>query len=77
MTVTLQLKPEIEAHAVQLALAQGKRIEDFLAGIIETNLTKTDDWRLEAMREAMQDEFFLADLAATMEDFRHVDTEQV
>ena len=56
MTVTLQLKPEIEARAVQIALAQGKRIEDFLATVIETNLTKADDWRLETMREATKDE---------------------
>jgi len=31
------------------------------------------DERLEAMRAAASDESFLADLTATMEDFRHAD----
>lgn len=31
------------------------------------------DERLEAMRAAASDELFLADLTATMEDFRHAD----
>lgn len=31
------------------------------------------DERLEAMRAAASDEMFLADLTATMEDFRHAD----
>lgn len=31
---------------------------------------------LEAMREAMNDELFLADLREVMEDFRYVDSEE-
>ncbi len=35
-----------------------------------------EDERLEAMRAAAADELFLADLTATMEDFRHADQDE-
>jgi hypothetical protein len=35
-----------------------------------------EDERLEAMRAAASDELFLADLTATMEDFRHADQDE-
>ncbi len=34
-----------------------------------------NDERLEAMRAAADDELFLADLTATMEDFQHADSD--
>jgi len=46
------------------------------AQLLEEGDTTSDarqDERLEAMREAASDELFLADLTATMEDFRHAD----
>lgn len=39
----------------------------------DTTNTDRQDERLEAMRVAASDELFLADLTATMEDFRHAD----
>jgi hypothetical protein len=38
MTVTLELKPEIEARAVEKAKAHGLPVEDFLASVIEGSL---------------------------------------
>jgi hypothetical protein len=39
----------------------------------ETAGTARQDERLEAMRAAASDELFLADLTATVEDFKHAD----
>lgn len=39
----------------------------------DTASTARQDERFKAMREATGDELFLADLRATMEDFRHAD----
>lgn len=39
----------------------------------ETGGAARRDERLEAMRAAASDELFLADLTATMEDFKHAD----
>jgi hypothetical protein len=41
--------------------------------IIDT--TEDEDPRIDAMREAVKDDLFLADLAAAMEDFRDADQE--
>ncbi len=75
MTVTLELRPEIEARAKQLALAQGKPLEELLAAVIETNLISQEDMRFVAMREAMSDKLFLADLAEVMDDFKYAGAE--
>jgi len=37
--------------------------------------SEKEDKRVAEMREALQDELFLADLAETMEDFRPIDFE--
>ncbi len=39
----------------------------------DTPHTARQDERLEAMRAAVSDELFLADLTATVEDFQHAD----
>lgn len=39
----------------------------------DTSNAARQDERLEAMRGAARDDLFLADLTATMEDFRHAD----
>lgn len=43
MTVTLELKPEIEAKAIQQATAKGIAVEDLLVEVIETNLNGEDE----------------------------------
>lgn len=43
------------------------------ARLLEEGDTARQDERLEAMREAVGDELFLADLTAAMEDFSHAD----
>ena len=75
MTVTLELKPEIEARARQIALAQGRRMEEILASAIETGLPNDTDERFALMREAVHDKLFMADLAEVMDDFKYVDAE--
>jgi hypothetical protein len=59
MTVTLELKPEIEALVVEQAASRGLLVEDFLESIIEESLKsggkdsyqKLEEW------EAALDEF--------------------
>jgi hypothetical protein len=76
MTVILELRPEIEAKAQAEAKARGLALEKYLSSVIERSLTEyADDGRIRAIDEAMRDELFLADLAETMEDFKHVDLE--
>ena len=38
MTITLELKPETEARAIEQAAAHGLPVEDFLASVIEGSL---------------------------------------
>ncbi|MBA3440116.1 MAG: hypothetical protein H0T92_09645 [Pyrinomonadaceae bacterium] len=79
MTLQINLKPEVEARLKAQAQARGVPVEAFIASVIEGKVNgpmAEEDSRLAAMREAMNDELFLADLAETMEDFRHVDCEQ-
>jgi len=38
MTITLELKPETEAQAVEQAEARGISVEDFIESVIEENL---------------------------------------
>ena len=75
----INLKPEIEARLEAEARARGVPVETFIASVIEDGLgrgAEGEDHRLSAMREAMRDELFLADLAEAMEDFRYADCEQ-
>ena len=39
MTVTLELKPEVEARAVEQAEAHGVPVKEFLESVIEENLS--------------------------------------
>lgn len=39
MTVTLELKPEVEARAVEQAASRGVPVEDFLESVIEDSLS--------------------------------------
>ena len=77
MTVTIELRPEIEARAVQIANKQGRKIEELLVAVIESGLSAAEDPRLTAMREAVNDELFMADLREVMEDFKYADAEQI
>lgn len=38
MTVTLELKPEVEARAIEQAASRGLPVEDFLESVIEDRL---------------------------------------
>lgn len=51
----------------QLNLVEGEKVSVVLIELSETKLA--------AMREAMSDPLFLADLREVAEDFRHVDAE--
>lgn len=42
MTVTLELKPEIEARAVEQAASRGMPVEDFLESVIEDSLSGSE-----------------------------------
>jgi hypothetical protein len=43
MTVTLELKPETEAKAIQQAASRGVAVEDLLIEVIETNLNSENE----------------------------------
>ena len=68
----VELNPEIARHILTDAKSKGKSVEIYLREIIETE----DDIKLAAMREAVNDELFMADLAETLEDFKHSDFER-
>jgi hypothetical protein len=75
----IELKPEVEAWIKAQSRARGISVEALIESVIEGGFSGTsgeDDPRVSAMREAMSDELFLADLAETMEDFKHADYEQ-
>jgi predicted DNA-binding protein len=44
MTVTLELKPEIEARLIAEAAAQGMEVETYLASVIEDRLNEEEDF---------------------------------
>jgi hypothetical protein len=69
MSPVVELKPEIASQILNSAKLNGLSVEVDLHKIIE----EKEDPRLSAMREAVNDELFLADLAETLEDFRHPD----
>lgn len=72
MSATIELNPEIAKQIFFNAESKGLTVEVYLKKVIET---QKDDKRIAAMREAVKDELFLADLSETMEDFRHTDFE--
>lgn len=72
MSVVIELNPEIAKQILTTAKLKGLTVEVYLHKIIENE----EDIRLSAMRDAVNDELFMADLAETLEDFRHTDFEQ-
>lgn len=80
MIIEIQ-NPEVAAEIIAQAQARGISVEAFITSIIEElngvhrDTTEDGDPRIAAMREAMNDEMFLSDLAETMEDFKYVDAE--
>lgn len=60
MTVTLELKPEVEARVVEQAASRGVPVEDFLESVIEESLNSGEDkisYRTLEEWEAALDEF--------------------
>ena len=60
MTVTLELKPEVEARAVEQAASRGVTVEDFLESVIEDSLNGGADqvsYQTSEEWEAALDEF--------------------
>ncbi|MCA1623665.1 MAG: hypothetical protein LC768_05045 [Acidobacteria bacterium] len=69
MDTTTELNPNIAKQILTDASQKGLSVEVYLKKIIDK------DERLKAMRDAMKDKLFLADLEEIAEDFRHVDFE--
>jgi hypothetical protein len=60
MTVTLELKPEVEARVVEQAASRGVPVEDFLESVIEESLNGVENlnsYRTSEEWEAALDEF--------------------
>jgi hypothetical protein len=77
-TEKIELDPLIAAKLRERAAAQGITLNELLRPLAEGvngEMSEDEDPRISAMREAMNDKLFLADLAETMEDFKHVDAE--
>ena len=73
MPNTLELNPEIAKQIIFDASSKGLPVETYLLQIISAN--NNEDAKIALMREVANDKLFLADLAETLEDFRHVDFE--
>ena len=80
MIIEIQ-NPEVAAKLIAQAQARGISVEALIASIVEglnhidSDPVSHEDSRITAIREAMNDEMFLADLAETVEDFKYVDAE--
>lgn len=72
MQEVLELNSEIARKILSDAEAKGLPVEIYLKQFVHS---EKEDKRTAEMREALQDELFLADLAETMEDFRPIDFE--
>lgn len=66
---TTELTPNLARKIIADASNQGVPVEAYLKNII------ANDERLALMREAVDDELFMADLDEVTEDFKHVDLE--
>ncbi len=71
MSAVVELNPEIAMQILTDAKLKGLSVEVYLHKIIKNE----EDPRLSLMREAVNDELFLADLAETLEDFKYTDSE--
>ena len=69
--LVVELNPEIAKQILTVAESKGISVEIYLREIAESE----EDAKLAAMREAVNDELFMADLAETLEDFKHTDFE--
>ena len=67
----VEVNPEIAKQILTDAESKGISVEIYLREIVESG----EDEKLAAMREAINDELFMADLAETLEDFKHTDFE--
>ena len=67
----VEVNPEIAKQILTDAESKGISVEIYLREIVESE----EDEKLAAMREAVNDELFMADLAETLEDFKHTDFE--
>jgi hypothetical protein len=67
----VEVNPEIARQILTVAESKGISVEIYLREIVESE----EDEKLAAMREAVNDELFMADLAETLEDFKHTDFE--
>ncbi len=70
MSAVIEVNSTIAKRILEDASKKGLPVEKYLREVIEV-----EDERLKAMREAMNDELFLADLEQIAEDFRHTDFE--
>ena len=67
----VELNPEIAKQILSDAESKGISVEIYLREIVESK----GDEKLAAMREAVSDELFMADVSETLEDFKHTDFE--
>jgi hypothetical protein len=70
MSAIIEINPTIAKRILDDAFQKGLPVEKYLREVIES-----EDERLKAMREAMQDKLFLADLEEIAEDFHRTDFE--
>lgn len=70
MQTVVELNPNIAKQIISDASQKGLSVETYLKKIID------EDKRLDTMREAMQDDLFLADLREVAEDFHYADFEK-
>lgn len=68
----MEISADIAKQILIKAESKGLPVEVYLKEVIET---AKDDEQISLMREAMNDELFLADLEEVAEDFRHTDFE--
>lgn len=73
----MQSIDELARAITELNPAEQKALMERISKLnSESGQNNGTDTRLELMREAMNDELFLADLREVMDDFRHVDSEE-
>ena len=68
---SVEVNPEIAKQILTDAESKGISVEIYLREIVESE----EDKKLAAMREAVNDKLFMADLTETLEDFKHTDFE--
>ena len=65
---SVEVNPEIAKQILTDAESKGISVEIYLREIVESEADK----KLAAMSEAAGDKLFMADLAETLEDFKHI-----